>query len=37
MSVEDVAQEYALERDDVLAALAYAARFLGEEQVRAVP
>ncbi len=37
MSVEEVAQEYGLQRDDVLAALAYAARSLGEEQVRAVP
>ena len=36
MSVEDVAEEYGVERDDVLAALAYAARSLGEEQIRAV-
>lgn len=35
MAVDDVAQEYGVEREDILAALAYAARTLGEEQVRA--
>lgn len=35
MSVDEVAQEYGVEREDVLAALAYAARTLGEEQIRA--
>jgi uncharacterized protein (DUF433 family) len=35
MSVDEVAQEYGVEREDVLAALAYAARTLGEEQVQA--
>lgn len=37
MTVDDVAAEYGIEREDVLAALAYAARSLGEEQVRAAP
>jgi len=37
MTVDEVAQEYGIEREDVLAALAYAARTLGEEQVRATP
>lgn len=37
MTVDDVADEYGIEREDVLAALAYAARSLGEEQVRAAP
>jgi uncharacterized protein (DUF433 family) len=35
MSVEAVAAEYGLEREDVLAALAYAAQVLGDERVRA--
>jgi len=35
MAVDEVAQEYGVEREDILAALAYAARTLGEEQVRA--
>ncbi len=35
MSVDEVAREYGVEREDVLAALAYAARALGEEQIRA--
>lgn len=35
MSVEAVMEEYALSREDVLAALAYAARRIGEEEVRA--
>jgi uncharacterized protein (DUF433 family) len=35
MTVDEVAHEYGLEREDVLAALAYAARALGEEQIRA--
>jgi len=37
MSVDEVGEEYALAREDVLAALAYAANCLGEEQIRAVP
>ncbi len=36
MTVEQVADEYGVQREDVLAALAYAARALGEEQNRAV-
>ena len=36
MTVEEVAEEYGLTRDDVLAALTYAARTVSEEQVRAV-
>ena len=36
MSVEDVAREYGLSREDVLAALSYAAKTLAEEQIRAV-
>ena len=36
MSIDQVAEEYGLVREDVLAALAYAARTIGEEQVRAV-
>ena len=36
MSQEDVEREYGLAREDVLAALAYAARSLSEERVRAV-
>lgn len=35
-SLERVAEEYGLERDDILAALAYAAKTLEAEQVRAV-
>ncbi|HET6201210.1 MAG TPA: DUF433 domain-containing protein [Planctomycetota bacterium] len=37
MGVAEVAEEYGLSREDVLAALAYAARTLGDEQIRAVP
>lgn len=37
MDVSDVADEYGLTREDVLAALAYAARAGADEQVRAVP
>lgn len=37
MTVEEVAEEYALTREDVLAALAYAARVVADEDVRAVP
>ena len=37
MTLEAVAEEYGIEREDVLAALAYAAQALGEEQVRAFP
>lgn len=36
MTVEEVAEEYGVTRDDVLAALAYAARTLADEQIRAV-
>ncbi|MFH1609387.1 MAG: DUF433 domain-containing protein [Candidatus Bipolaricaulota bacterium] len=36
MSVEEVMREYALAREDLLAALAYAARLVSQEQVRAV-
>jgi uncharacterized protein (DUF433 family) len=36
MSAEEVAQEYDLMREDVLAALSYAARLLGEEHVLAI-
>jgi len=37
LTVEKVAEEYGITREDVLAALAYAARSVGEEQIRAVP
>jgi uncharacterized protein (DUF433 family) len=37
MTTEAVAEEYGLTRDDVLAALAYAAHTLAVEEVRAVP
>lgn len=37
MTAEQVADEYGIGRDDVLAALAYAAQAVAEEQVRAVP
>ena len=36
-TVEHVDQEYGLVREDVLAALSYAARSVADEQVRAVP
>jgi uncharacterized protein (DUF433 family) len=36
MSAEEVAGEYDLERQDVLAALGYAAHLLAEEQVLAI-
>ena len=36
MTVEEVMEEYQLSRDDVLAALSYAARAISDEQVRAV-
>ncbi len=36
MSSDEVAEEYGLTRDDVLAVLAYAARTLSEEQIRAI-
>lgn len=36
MSTAEVAEEYELEPEDVLAALAYAARLLDEEQVLAI-
>lgn len=35
MTVDQVMSEYALDRDDVLAALRYAADLLAEDQVRA--
>ena len=37
MTVGEVAKEYGLTREDVLAALAYAARTIADEQVRALP
>ena len=37
MSIDDLVDEYQVTREDVLAALAYAARAVAEEQVRAVP
>ena len=36
MAMEEVAAEYGIQRSDILAALAYAAHSLAEEQVRAV-
>jgi len=36
LTADEVADEYGITRDDVLAALAYAARVLATEQVRAV-
>lgn len=36
MSIDQVMDEYGLTREDVLAALAYAARAVADEQVRAV-
>ena len=36
MSVEEVAKDYGLIREDILAALAYAAKSISEEQIRAV-
>ncbi len=36
MTVEEVAEEYELTREDVFAALAYAARVIADEHVRAV-
>lgn len=36
MSAEEVAKEYGLMREDILAALAYAARTLSGEEIRAV-
>lgn len=36
MTPEQIMEEYDLEKDDILAALAYAAHTLSEEQVRAV-
>lgn len=35
MTVEAVAEEYGLTREDVLASLAYAARTVADEQIRA--
>ena len=36
MGVAEVAEEYGLTKEDVLAALAYAARSVADEQIRAV-
>lgn len=36
MGIEEVMEEYALTREDVLAALAYAARVVAEEHIRIV-
>lgn len=36
MTMEAIEQEYELTRDDILAALAYAAQALADDQVRAV-
>ena len=36
MTNDEVCEEYGLQREDVLAALSYAARQLSEEQIRAV-
>ena len=36
MTTDEVCEEYGLQREDVLAALSYAARQLSEEQIRAV-
>jgi len=36
MTAEDIAQEYDLRREDILAALSYATRLLNEEQVLAI-
>jgi len=36
MTTDEVCDEYGLQREDVLAALSYAARQLSEEQIRAV-
>lgn len=35
LTIEEVMREYELEREDVLAALTYAARLVAQEQVRA--
>jgi uncharacterized protein (DUF433 family) len=37
MTIEEVMREYELQREDVLAVLAYAARLVAQEQVRAIP
>jgi len=37
MTLEAVAEEYDLARDDILAALAYAARSVAAEEIRAIP
>jgi uncharacterized protein (DUF433 family) len=36
MTVREVAEEYELEPDDILAALSYAARLLDDEQILAI-
>jgi uncharacterized protein (DUF433 family) len=37
LSVEEVCKAYRLEREDVLAALSYAAQTLAQDEVRALP
>jgi uncharacterized protein (DUF433 family) len=37
LTVEEVCEAYRLEREDVLAALAYAAQTLAKDEVRALP
>ncbi len=36
LSTEEICAEYGIEREDVLASLAYAARAVADEQVRAI-
>jgi len=36
MSADEVCEEFGLQREDILAALSYAARQLSEDQIRAV-
>jgi len=36
MTIDDVIAEYQLTREDILAALSYAAKAVGDEQIRAV-
>jgi uncharacterized protein (DUF433 family) len=36
MSIDQVAEEYGLSREDVQAALSYAARLVAEEEIRAI-
>jgi uncharacterized protein (DUF433 family) len=37
MNTDEVMREYELQREDVLAALAYAARLVAQEEVRVLP